>query len=162
MELETIFESEASSAKYDRIKGILYATYKGLVKTDLAIQSFQAVVDALDKYPVKATIYNCMEMKGSFSNLNDFYKNVWYPALIPQGYICWAMATSDIFTKVAGSLIINKITPKKLPQKFSVHLIKQKHGSLSTLIRSLQFKLFKILSCILYSATMSKCHNNLI
>ena len=117
MELEVIFENDYSSAKFDRENGVLWATYKGLVKTDLAIKNFQAVVDELEKYPIKGTVYDLMEMKGSFSNLNQWYKEVWYPALIPQGYICWAMATSDIFTRVAGSMIINKITPKEVTAK---------------------------------------------
>lgn len=114
MELEVIFKNEFSSARYDREKRVLWASYKGIVKTDLSIESFQNVLDVLDKYPIRGAVYNMMEMRGTFTNMNQWLKDVWYPALLPQGYICWAMATTDVFTRFAGNMLINKMTPKEV------------------------------------------------
>lgn len=114
MDLELIFENSFAKVQYDREKGIMRASYHGLVNADLGIASFQAVLDVLPKYPLKAAIFDCMQMKGTFTQLNSWLKDVWYPAIIPQGYVCWSMATTDVFTRFAGSMLINKMTPKEI------------------------------------------------
>jgi len=114
MELELVFENKFAKVQYDRENGVLRATYKGLVNVDLGIESFQAVLNNLPKYPLRGAIFDCMEMKGTFTQLNPWLKEVWYPALIPQGYVCWSMATTDVFTRFAGSMLINTMTPKEI------------------------------------------------
>lgn len=114
MDLELIFKNDFASAHYDREKAILLAAYTGIVNVELGIESFQAVIDVLPKYQVRGAVFNCMEMKGTFTQLNPWLKEVWYPAVIPQGYICWSLATNDIFTRFAGSMLINTMTPKEI------------------------------------------------
>lgn len=114
MELEKIVENDFASAYYDREKAVLKAAYTGIVNVELGIESFQSVLNELGKYPVRGAIFDCMKMKGTFTQLNPWLKEVWYPAIIPQGYICWSLATTDIFTRFAGSMLINTMTPKEI------------------------------------------------
>ncbi len=114
MELELLFENRFAKVKYDRENGVIRASYHGIVNTDLGIESFQALLDILPQTPIKGAIFNCMEMEGTFTQLNPWLNSTWYPALIPQGYVCWAMSTTDVFTRFAGSLLINTLTPKEI------------------------------------------------
>ncbi len=117
MELELIFENKFAKMHYDTEKSVLKADFQGLVNADLAIESFQEILDVLPKYPLRGGVFNCMEMKGTFTQVNPWLTNVWYPAVIPQGYICWSLATTDVFTRFAGSILINKMTPKGVAAK---------------------------------------------
>lgn len=114
MELELILKNEFATIEYDRENRVLRGSYYGVVNAELGTASFQGVLDVLDKYPLRAAIFNCMEMKGTFTQINQWLNEVWYPAIIPQGYICWSMATNDVFTRFAGSMLINKLTPKEV------------------------------------------------
>lgn len=114
MKLEVIFENDFASMQYDRLNEVLRAKYTGIVNAELGIESFQKVLDILPKYPLRGAIFDCMEMKGTFTQMNSWLKEVWYPAIIPQGYICWSMATTDVFTRFAGNMLINKMTPKEI------------------------------------------------
>ncbi len=117
MELELIHENNFVKAYYDRERQILRANYQGVVNVDLASENFDVIISKLSEYPLRAGIFNCMEMKGTFTKLNDYLKKVWYPAIIPQGYICWSMATTDAFTRFAANLLINSLTPKEITAK---------------------------------------------
>lgn len=117
MELELIFENKFAKVQYDREKRVMRASYQGMVNTELGIESFQAVIDSLPKYPLSGAVFDCLQMKGTFTQLNQWLNQVWYPAIIPQGYICWFMATTDVFTRFAGNLLINKLTPKEITAK---------------------------------------------
>lgn len=112
--MELIFENDFATVKYDRENKVMRASYKGLVKADEGVASFQAMLDVLSDHPLKAAIFDCMKMKGTFTQLNSWLKDVWYPVVIPQGYICWSMATTDVFTRFAGGVLINKMTPKEI------------------------------------------------
>lgn len=114
MELEFIFKNEFAEVKYDRENAVLRAEYHGVVVPELGIESFQAVLDVLDDYPLRGAVYNCMDMKGTFTQINPWLKDVFYPKTLPQGYVCWSLATTDIFTKFAGKMLINSMTPKEI------------------------------------------------
>lgn len=117
MELELIYENDSAKVQYDRERKVLHVRYVGTVNANLAVQIFQAVLDVLPKYPLKAAIFDCMHMKGTFTKINPWLNSVWYPALIPQGYVCWSMASTDVFTRFAASMLINKLTPKEITAK---------------------------------------------
>lgn len=114
MKLEFIFKNDFAEVYYDRENAVLRSSFHGLVVSELGIESFQAVLDELDKYPLRGAVFNCMEMKGTFTQINPWLKDVWYPKIIPQGYVCWSLATTDIFTKFAGKMLINTMTPKEV------------------------------------------------
>lgn len=126
MELELLHENEFAKAEYDRENKVLYASYKGLVNTDLAIENFEAVIAKLPECPLKAGVFNCMEMKGTFTKVNSWLNEVWYPAIIPQGYVCWSLATTDVFTRFAAGMLINSLTPKEVTAKVFGSLEKAK------------------------------------
>lgn len=117
MELELIIDNKFAKVQYDRENCVLRSAYQGLVNVDLGIESFQAVIDVLSTHTLRGAIFDCMQMKGSFSQLNTWLNEVWYPAIIPQGYICWSMATTDVFTRFAGNMLINTMTPKEITAK---------------------------------------------
>lgn len=117
MELEKIFENSFANVQYDRENKVLRSTYTGLVNADLGVESFQAVLNELPKYPLRGAVFNCLEMKGTFTKLNPWLNSVWYPAIIPQGYICWSLATTDVFSRFAASMLIDKLTPKEITAK---------------------------------------------
>lgn len=117
MELEFIHENSFAKAQYDRENKVLHATYQGLVNVDLAIENFEAIIAKLDECPLRAGIFNCMKMKGTFTKVNNWLNEVWYPAIIPQGYLCWSLATTDVFTRFAASMLINSLTPKEITAK---------------------------------------------
>lgn len=116
MELELIHENSFAKAQYDRENKVLWVTYNGVVNVDLAIENFKAIIAELDKYPLRGGIFNCMEMKGTFTKVNEWLKVEWYPAL-PKEYICWSMATNDVFTRFAANILINTMTPKEITAK---------------------------------------------
>lgn len=117
MEFELIHENDFAKALYDRENKILRASYNGLVNPDKAIENFEAIIAKLPEYPLRGGIFDCMNMKGTFTKVNDWLNSVWYPAIIPQGYIGWSMATTDVFTRFAANMLINKMTPKEITAK---------------------------------------------
>ena len=60
---------------------------------------------------------NCINMKGTFTNINPWLNEVYYPKMIEEGYKCWSLATTDIFTRFAAGMLINKLTPKEITAK---------------------------------------------
>lgn len=117
MEYELIHQNKFATALYDRENKILRASYEGIVNVDLAIENFEAIIAKLPQYPLKAGIFNCMQMKGTFTKVNSWLNEVWYPAILPQGYLCWSMATNDIFTRFAANMLISTLTPKEIAAK---------------------------------------------
>lgn len=117
MELVLIHENNFAKALYDKENKVLRVDYTGIVNVNLAIENFEAIIAKLPQYPLRAGIFNCIHMKGTFTKVNDWLNSVWYPAIIPQGYVCWSMATTDVFTLFAATILINKLTPKEITAK---------------------------------------------
>ena len=117
MELEFVFENELAKVEYDKENKVGWFTITGLVNVELGIESFKEYLKVLDRKPLKGAIFNCMEMKGTFTKLNPWINENWYPAIIPQGYKGWALATTDVFSQFAGNMLINKLTPKEVSAK---------------------------------------------
>jgi hypothetical protein len=117
MVLELIYENSFAKAEYEREKSVLHCTFNGIVNADLGIEMFQVVLDKLSDYPIKAGVYNCTKMKGTFTHVNDWLKEEFYPPMIEQGYCCWSMSTSDVFTRFAANMLISRLTPKGVSAK---------------------------------------------
>ena len=117
MELELIHENAFATARYDRKNKVLHASYEGIFNTELTQENFEVIISKLSDYPLRGGVFNCLNMKGTFTKLNSWLNEVWYPAIVPQGYVCWSMATNDVFTQFAANLLINKLTPKEITAK---------------------------------------------
>jgi hypothetical protein len=117
MKLDFVFENESSKAEYNEEKKLIIATYKGVVHYEQSVQWFENVLQYTSDHQVRGIAFNCMEMKGTFTKLNSWINENFYPPMIKQGYICWSLATTDIFTKYAASLLINTLTPKEIKVK---------------------------------------------
>jgi len=117
MELELIHQNQLATVEYDAENQIGWFTIVGLVNIELAVEAFEAYLKVLDQKPLRGAIFNCMNMKGTFTKLNPWINENWYPAIIPQGYTCWSLATTDAFSKFAGNMLINKLTPKEVTAK---------------------------------------------
>ncbi len=122
MDLELVFENRFGKMEYDRKGQVLHNTYKGLFVEELAKELFETSMPFIDKNPVRGTVHNSIEMRGTFTNLNGWFKEVYYPFLIPRGYCCWSAAVSDVFTKFAANLLIKQITPKEVQAKVFTRL----------------------------------------
>ena len=81
---------------------------------ELGKKLFVEVMPFATNNPIHGGVYNCLEMSGPFSKLNKWFNKVLYPHLIPLGYRCWGIATSDVFTQYAANLLINTLTPREV------------------------------------------------
>lgn len=117
MELKLLYQNELAKVEYDPVGKVGWFTIIGVVNVEKSIEAFEAYLKVLDENPIYGAIFNCMDMKGTFTKLNPWINENWYPAIIPQGYKCWSLATTDVFSKFAGNMLINTLTPKEVTAK---------------------------------------------
>jgi len=117
MELELITENRFGKFEYDRESHVLHGTFAGVFNLDLGRELFEDVMPFAKDNKIEGAVMNCLEMRGTFTKLNKWFDNVFYPHMIPLGYCCWSVASSDVFTRYAANMLINKLTPKEITAK---------------------------------------------
>jgi hypothetical protein len=111
--MELIYENKYGKAEYDRATKTVRTQYIGVSITEPIIDYLSKVILYSEKQRIKHGITNLTQMKGTFTGAMDFIENEFYPKMINNGLITYAMVISnDIFTKFAADQLTKKIGGK--------------------------------------------------
>lgn len=131
MNLQAIFENDFGKAEYDSENLMLYVKFRGMVKIELSKEVFTEITKFIVDHKIIGGAIDCMEMKGAFTKLNSWFNTDYFPIMQANGYKCWSMATTDVFSKYAGTLLINMLGPKGITAKVFGDFEKAKEWTLS-------------------------------
>lgn len=102
-----LFSNKQGLAKYNSQWELVYGKFYGLPKLVLSIEIFDSIISATEGARVRGGFYDLMEVKGTFTHLNSYFKSRFIPAMLPRGYKYVAVITSaDPFTKFALNTIL--------------------------------------------------------
>jgi hypothetical protein len=118
--MEHIYENKYGKAEYDRATKTVRTQYVGVAITESIIDFLSMIVLYSEKNKIEHGITNLSQMKGTFTAAMDYLENEFYPKLIENGLLTYAMVvSSDIFTKFAADQLTKKIGGKLDWQVFS-------------------------------------------
>jgi len=110
LNMELITKNDLAEAKYDAEKKIAHYKFVGNVNVKLATEFLNDVVEFSKENKIKGIHCDITELVGTFTMMNDYLVNVYFPALIGQGLQCNSMVVSaDIFTQYATNDLIQKM-----------------------------------------------------
>lgn len=108
--MELIKENQLGRVEYDRLNSTIYATYEGMVNPELGMELFHATMEYVENNRVVAICSDTTLLTGTFTHVNDFLTQTYFPHLIKHGVICIAMIVSaDVFTRFATKDLIKKM-----------------------------------------------------
>jgi len=105
-----IYENKYGKAEYDPATKTVHTQYVGVAITESIIDFLSMIILYSEKHRIEHGITNLTQMKGTFTAAMDFLENEFYPKLIQNGLLTYAMVVSgDIFTKFAADQLTKKI-----------------------------------------------------
>jgi hypothetical protein len=108
--MEVINTNVFCSSKYERTSKIVYYHYVGLIHAGFGMETLRAVMLFAESNPVRGIVSDISTMKGTFTNVNEFFEKEYYPHMIKHGLLCSAIILSnDIFTKFAAQDLMKKV-----------------------------------------------------
>ena len=117
-EMENIHQNKFCYAKYHRPTKILFSEYEGRFDYDLTKELMEKIMEYAVHSRISGAVQNLTMVKGTFTKLNPWFKEVFYPHMIPLGYQCWGAAVAnDPFTRFAINALIGSMTPRGFQAK---------------------------------------------
>jgi hypothetical protein len=111
--MEHIYENKYGKAEYDRATKTVRTQYVGVAITESIIDFLSKIVVYSETHKIEHGVTNLSLMKGTFTAAMDYLENEFYPKLIKNGLLTYAMVvSSDIFTKFAADQLTKKIGGK--------------------------------------------------
>jgi hypothetical protein len=111
--MELIYENKYGKAEYDSTTKTVRTQYIGISMVEPIIDYLRKVIQFSQKYPIRHGVTNLTQMKGTFTGAMDFIENEFYPKMINNGLLTYAMVISnDIFTKFAAEELTKRIGGK--------------------------------------------------
>ena len=108
--MEKIFENSFGKAFYDKNTAMVHESYDGVVNPELAVEVVQSVKDFGVDNKIKGDIINLTNVSGTFTGINDYLAEEFFPVLIERGCVAFAMILSnDIFTGFAANSLVKKL-----------------------------------------------------
>lgn len=108
--MELIKENSFAKAEYNPTTCIVYSRYAGDVNVNKALEVLEAQLDFSKSHKVKAIQADLSGLKGTYTMLNEWLENNFFPVIIERGMICHAfIVSSDIFSEFATKDLIKRI-----------------------------------------------------
>ncbi len=105
-----IKENSAGKAEYDEENGIIYSRYKGIVDINKSIEILEAQLTFVSDKTIKALHTDLSELKGTFTLLNNWLQEKFFPIMVQKKLICAAIIySSDIFSQFAINDMIKRV-----------------------------------------------------
>jgi hypothetical protein len=115
-----IYENKFGKAEYDEPNKIVRTQYIGIANTEAIIDYLSKVITYSETHPIKHGVTNLSQLKGTFTGAMDFIEGQFYPKMIQNGLLTYAMVISnDVFTKFSADQLTKKIEGKLDWQIFS-------------------------------------------
>lgn len=110
MDMEKIFEGKTSLAEYLPDKKRIEFTFIGYSNMDEHKEMYVQVLGFMKNNPVVAFLHDFRQMKGTFTQLNDWVIETFRPA-VELGFKYDAMVLNDdVFTAFAANDVTKKVT----------------------------------------------------
>jgi hypothetical protein len=111
--LQLIYQNKYGKAEYDASLQTVRTEYIGISNTDAIIDYLQKVIEFSETHSIRHGITNLVQLKGTFTGALDFIENQFYPSMINNGLISYAMIiSSDVFTRFSADQLTKKIGGK--------------------------------------------------
>lgn len=108
--MKKIFEGKSCMAEYIPDKKTVFFTFEGYPILEESKDVYLKVFEFMKSNPVVAFLQDLTKMKGTFSNLNDFFIETLRPA-VDLGFKYSALILNDdVFTAFAASDLVKKVT----------------------------------------------------
>ena len=106
--MEKLFEGSSCQAEYIPEKKRVFFMLNGYAKPDEHKEMYLKVLEFMKSNPVVAFMHDLRQMKGTFTQMNDWLVETFRPAT-QLGFRSGALILNDdVFTAFAASDIINK------------------------------------------------------
>lgn len=113
--MEKIFANSFGKAFYDKNTAIVHESYDGLVNPDLAVEVVQSVINFGKDNKIKGDIIDLSKVTGTFTGINEYLAKEFFPVLIEQGCVAFAMILGgDIFASFAAKSLTKKLGAAEL------------------------------------------------
>ncbi|MGD1846011.1 MAG: hypothetical protein ACFB10_11515 [Salibacteraceae bacterium] len=108
--MELIFENVHGGVRYDRKRQILQYKFVGMVRPELVKEVTGAGLKFAATNKVTGSTADLSELSGTFTALNDYLINEYFPPMIQKGLICHAIIVPhDIFTRFAANALLQRM-----------------------------------------------------
>lgn len=108
--MKPVTKNDLAEANYDAEKKIIHYKFVGNVNVTLATEFLNNVLEFSKDNKIKGIHCDISKLKGTFTMMNDYLVNEYFPVLIKQGLQCNSMVvSSDIFTQFATNDLIQKM-----------------------------------------------------
>ncbi len=108
--MELIAKNNLATAEYDPELKIVHYKFVGKVNIKLATELLDEVLKFAKTHQVLGVHCDISKLNGTFTMMNDYLVNTYFPPLISQGLICNSMIVSnDVFTTFATNQLIQRM-----------------------------------------------------
>ncbi len=107
--MELIHENDFANANYDRSRFLVQTQYVGIAHVQPIVELLRKVMEHSGKEKVRAMRANLTRMQGTFTEAMEFFEKEFYPTMIKNGLLSYAIVVSnDAFTKYAATQLRKK------------------------------------------------------
>lgn len=108
--MEQIAKNEHGYAEYDPQTKVVYYHFIGVFNLEGTKEITNEVMAYSKDRLVEGTCVNLSKLKGTFTAMNSYFTEVYFPALISRGLKCQGIVVPhDVFTKFAADTIVRKM-----------------------------------------------------
>lgn len=108
--MEIIFENIHGGCRYDRELQVLNYKFVGLVRPELVKEVTNKGLELIKTSRVLGSYADLSELSGTFTALNSYLSDVYFPPMIAQGLKCHGIILPhDIFTQFAANSLIQRM-----------------------------------------------------
>lgn len=97
-------------AEYDAANRMVSYKFDGIFNMDSTVELTKLVLKFSEENSIQGILVNIQNLTGTFTKLNGYFVNEYFPPLIARGLKCHAMVVpNDVFTKFSADQLTQKM-----------------------------------------------------
>jgi hypothetical protein len=114
MNLELVAENDFGVSQYERVNQIIHYKFRGVANIEKAKEIFHKTLDFSEKNKVSGIQSDIVELIGSFTKLEAYFSEDYFPILQKRGLKCNSIIVSkDIFSKYSAQRLVENSAKHK-------------------------------------------------